>query len=767
MKNHLLKALSAFVTVILAFNMLTVPAFAAKTVLEKGTCGEDIKYVLYSDGELVITGSGIMDSHPWTANSSVYYSIKKVTISEGVTIIGYQSFMECRNITSVTIPSTVTWIGESAFYRCANLSQITLPKGLTTIGNNAFSHCASLTEINIPDGVTSIGGAAFQDCSSLTEIIIPQGVTSIGSYAFDGCSSLTEITIPDSVTSIGYRAFGNCSSLTEITIPDSVTSIDWYAFQNCSSLTEITIPDSVTSIGIYAFQNCSSLTEITIPDSVTSIGVSAFYGCSSLTKVNMPETVVTSDYYYISGSMFYGCTKLREIAIPNGVRSIDSASFYGCTKMTNAYIPASVTSIADDAFGECYSLTITGYRGSYAETFANEHNIPFEVAAGGNVADSITLSQSKVSLSLGHTFQLDLPVLPSEASDPVIWTSSNSTAVSVTQTGLITSHAYGYATITATTASGKTAQCEVTSGYNSTSPGSGQSSYGVIEVTQGTTYTPVPEDIGESGALSAGPSWSAATVYSGGNTDEAYLLSIDTEGNITAGVGVEAGTTLYTSVSYTLKSTGTSVRKDFIIKVLAAEPELTVESKIVASNDETFSVLFELNHTQTLKSIALTNFTYDTSVFELVGGEWRVDESIIADWDDNNDIAAVAFGDNQNVNGIIFELTFKVIDPAKEGDYYVGCDIIARSKTPYGAEDQVPVKVTHGKITISPVLKGDMDGNGVIDSDDAIYLLYHTFLPDMFPANQYCDFDNNGYVTSDDAIYLLYYTFLPDMFPLK
>ncbi len=165
--------------------------------------------------------------------------------------------------------------------------------------------------------------------------------------------------------------------------------------------------------------------------------------------------------------------------------------------------------------------------------------------------------------------------------------------------------------------------------------------------------------------------------------------------------------------------------------------------------------------------IALTNFTYDTSVFELVGGEWRVDESIIADWDDNNDIAAVAFGDNQNVNGIIFELTFKVIDPAKEGDYYVGCDIIARSKTPYGAEDQVPVKVTNGKITVSPVIKGDTDGNGVINSDDAIYLLYHTFLPDMFPANQDCDFDGNGYINSDDAIYLLYYTFLPDLFPLK
>jgi hypothetical protein len=64
------------------------------------------------------------------------------------------------------------------------------------------------------------------------------------------------------------------------------------------------------------------------------------------------------------------------------------------------------------------------------------------------------------------------------------------------------------------------------------------------------------------------------------------------------------------------------------------------------------------------------------------------------------------------------------------------------------------------------VLKGDTDGNNVVNSDDAIYLLYYTFLPDEFPVNQNCDFDGSGAVDSDDAIYLLYYTFLPDMFPL-
>jgi surface protein len=67
----------------------------------------------------------------------------------------------------------------------------------------------------------------------------------------------------------------------------------------------------------------------------------------------------------------------------------------------------------------------------------------------------------------------------------------------------------------------------------------------------------------------------------------------------------------------------------------------------------------------------------------------------------------------------------------------------------------------------SVVIPGDVDGNDAVTSDDAIHLLYHTFLPDEFPVNQDCDFDGNGVVDSDDAIYLLYYTFMPDEFPLN
>ena len=65
----------------------------------------------------------------------------------------------------------------------------------------------------------------------------------------------------------------------------------------------------------------------------------------------------------------------------------------------------------------------------------------------------------------------------------------------------------------------------------------------------------------------------------------------------------------------------------------------------------------------------------------------------------------------------------------------------------------------------SPVF-GDLDGDGHITEDDAIYLLQHVLMPDMFQVEQAVDFDGNGVVNEDDAIYLLQHVLMPDLFPL-
>ena len=63
--------------------------------------------------------------------------------------------------------------------------------------------------------------------------------------------------------------------------------------------------------------------------------------------------------------------------------------------------------------------------------------------------------------------------------------------------------------------------------------------------------------------------------------------------------------------------------------------------------------------------------------------------------------------------------------------------------------------------------EGDLDCDFEISDSDAVYLLYYTFLPDIYPINQDCDFNGDGEINDKDAVYLLYYTFLPDLYPLS
>lgn len=65
-------------------------------------------------------------------------------------------------------------------------------------------------------------------------------------------------------------------------------------------------------------------------------------------------------------------------------------------------------------------------------------------------------------------------------------------------------------------------------------------------------------------------------------------------------------------------------------------------------------------------------------------------------------------------------------------------------------------------------LHGDLNGNDVVDSKDAIYLLYHSVFPEGYPLNQDSDFDLDGDVDRNDAIYLLYNTIFGDeLYPLS
>jgi hypothetical protein len=120
----------------------------------------DITWTLWSDGELVITGSGPMawwgvsSNVPWNANRA---AITSITMNEGITSIGRYAFSNTQ-INEVVIPDSVTVIGLQSFISLTSLTSANIGVNVTTIEGGAFSG-TGLTSItfrgNAPSTVDS------------------------------------------------------------------------------------------------------------------------------------------------------------------------------------------------------------------------------------------------------------------------------------------------------------------------------------------------------------------------------------------------------------------------------------------------------------------------------------------------------------------------------------------------------------------------------------------------------------------------------------
>ncbi len=118
--------------------------------IAEGVCGaqgDNLTWILYNDGTLVISGTGDMTSFengkPW---DSYIGKVKTITIEPGVTSIG-ASMYSFSGITSFIVPEGIKTIGSSAFSNCSQLATIYLPSSLTNISGNAFVECRALRDI--------------------------------------------------------------------------------------------------------------------------------------------------------------------------------------------------------------------------------------------------------------------------------------------------------------------------------------------------------------------------------------------------------------------------------------------------------------------------------------------------------------------------------------------------------------------------------------------------------------------------------------------
>ena len=219
--------------------------------------------------------------------------------------------------------------------------------------------------ISVPDKVTvdgkeyetEIGSGCFRD-TEIISLTLPDNITEIPDSMCENCKKLEQATFAN-VQSIGKKAFWQCENLKfrfdDLNFGDQtkIKRIDDCAFGFTGMYGKVTIrPDMELTDG--SFQVCEHITEVEILSGVTAI----------------PNRSFASD------------CELKKITLPSSLTSIGENAFMD-TIVDTIIIPKSVTEIGyhaittNEVIGGKYTGIMLGYKGSAAETYANENGIVF------------------------------------------------------------------------------------------------------------------------------------------------------------------------------------------------------------------------------------------------------------------------------------------------------------------------------------------------------------------------------------------------------
>lgn len=300
-------------------------------IIEAGELGENVYYVLYSDGTLLLRGTG--DTYDYTSSIETppnesplkgNLKVKNLVVSDGITSLGDFILPSCDNLETASLPNSITRIGRNAFTN--GLKIVTIPDTVVEIDKSAFAG-TRLETLTIPRSVTTVGSYCFRDCIHLESVRYEGEV--IGEFMFVDCRTLNEVTLANTVKEIRSHCFNYCDSLDEITYEGSLD--DWAAVikkrnwdGNYGTTMGLDGLSKVICLDGYMEYDRENEEWVAVSDyqyTVTADGVTIDKYIGDSTSPTVPKAIEGKQVTVIGDSAFMG-TSIKSAHIPEGVEEI-------------------------------------------------------------------------------------------------------------------------------------------------------------------------------------------------------------------------------------------------------------------------------------------------------------------------------------------------------------------------------------------------------------------------------------------------------------
>lgn len=765
-----------------------------ETIVKEAFAGSGLKSVVIPDsvtemGEYAFAGSQLSEVTIGNGLTTIskgtfeYTELSSIAIGGNVETIEGSAFASTP-LEKVTFGNKVKIIGEDAFYR-SKINELLLPDSVTCIGEEAFRGCL-IKELTIPDSVTTIGCYAFQECEDLEKVTLGEGISSVQRCTFAYCTNLKKVYFENEAVKINEDAFMECpisdinmehvqgsigpgafigSCLTSLVLPEGVTEVVYGSFMNSTALVAIDVPTSLVHVGGTAFDNTAWIEaqadgpvylehilykykgsmpnnlELSVKNGTIVLTDNLFENNENLTNITLPEGLLT-----IGDGAFKGATGLEEISIPSTVNYIGDAAFYG-TRLTEITIPKSVEHIGEKVFvaSDITAVNVDPENQWYSSIDG--------VLFNKDCTELIWCPpRAESSYTVPRSVKYIAPNAFSHSGVEEIVVQSYYTEFGY--------KAYGYEEIPNALSHGQYLDCKIVCFENSLADAYARKNLIPVEIVEPTieevTVENVPEKVEyEYGEQLDATGLSLAVMYNDGSKEI-----------ITAGFAVGAfDSKVAGEQKVTVTYEGYTTEFAVYVKELVIQDGKVLVGDTKGRAGDTVEVKIAFEQAVNIKSIAIKDLVYDTSKLQLVSGAWDVD-GVLADWNMEKQEGVLTFAGNTEVKQF-FTFTFLILEGTQDGEIPVECQIVAKELIDNVGEADISITYDYGTVTVYSVISGDVDGNDITNSNDAIYLLYYVMMPERYPINQDCDFNGDGMVNSDDAIYLLYHVMMPDSYPLN